>query len=103
MDRAEACRVSGTTFVTSVSIDPVVVIAALKVAAVERRDFSNLIDVALSEYAKVHGPIAGAEGDIIDRFQAALGDLEPAARNKFLQGLERLLANATRAKRRNAA
>ncbi len=94
IERAKACQASGTQFVTSVSIDPAVAIAALTIADGERRDFSNLIEVILASHAKDQAAPAPEFVELLGKLQSALTE-RPALKPKLEKFLRANLRTAT--------
>lgn len=98
LERARAALASGTTFTTSVSLDPAVAVSALIVADKERRDFSNLIDVALAAYCGETGELSPELASLVEKLTAAMRD-NPALKDE----LDALLRTSKRQRRARAA
>jgi len=94
IERARAAQSAGTTFTTSVSLDAAVAVAALLVADKERRDFSNLIDVALAEYVGDAALLPADLAELVEKLSSALRD-NPALRPQ----LDALLRTSKRQRR----
>lgn len=89
----------GGVFRSTISIEAPLALAAVRAAAIEKRDFSNFIAVVLEEYTKAHGPLSASEAEVLSKFQSALVDSDDAGRAKLLLGFERLIRTTSRVRR----
>lgn len=98
LTRAIAAAEADEKFVSSVSVDPAVILAALIAAHTEKRDFSNFVAVALAEYSQQAGAPAPELAEFFAKVQAAV-----AVSPRILPELEkRLRATARTAKAKPA-
>jgi hypothetical protein len=69
--RAIAAAEADEQFVSSVSIDPAIILAALIAAHAENRDFSNFVAVALADYSRKYGAPPPVLAEFIAKVAAA--------------------------------
>lgn len=91
MARAKAAKAAGSKFVTSFSLEPDVAIAAVIVADAENRDFSNLAEVALDEYAGSRRPPEPKVSEVLGKITVAA-----ARRPQVVSEIEAVLARSAR-------
>jgi predicted transcriptional regulator len=98
LSRAEACLASGTKFVSSVSLDPAVAIASLRLAGSRSRDLSFIVGEALASYVERHGPPPADLAERLARLTAAL-----EADKGLAAEIDQLIARSSRRKRTREA
>jgi hypothetical protein len=97
-ERAKACMESGSKFVTSVSLPPEIALAGIIVAEAEQRDFSNMVEVALTSYSKQHAHPTTKQSELLAKVAVAVA-ANPALEAK----VEKVLTDGRRESRRKAA